>query len=70
MPETAATVERKTSDTVMGASASTPALDIPFPIDLKDKSKLDLLTMVVSHILNTPDIYDINNLARPGVCGD
>jgi hypothetical protein len=70
MPETAATVERKTSDTVMGASASTPALDVPFPIDLKDKSKLDLLTMVVSHILNTPDIYDINNLARPGVCGD
>jgi hypothetical protein len=70
MSETLATVERKTSDTVMGASASTLALDVPFPIDLKEKSKMDLLTMVVSHILNTPDIYDINNLARPGVCGD
>jgi hypothetical protein len=70
MPETATAVERKTSDTVMGAGASTLALDVPFPIGPKEKSKLDLLTMVVTHILSTPDIYDINNLARPGVCGD
>lgn len=55
----------------MGASASSSlALDVPFPIGPKEKSKLDLLTMVVTHILTTPDIYDINNLARPGVCGD
>ena len=55
----------------MGAGASNSlSLDVPFPIGPKEKSKLDLLTMVVTHILTTPDIYDINNLARPGVCGD
>jgi hypothetical protein len=26
--------------------------------------------MVAARILSTPDIYDVNNLARPGVCGD
>jgi len=42
----------------------------PFTISKNQKDKLNLLSMVVSHIMNTPDIYDIDNLARPGACGD
>ena len=54
----------------MGAAGSRVALDNPFPLDAKMNSDLDLLSVAISRILNTPDIYDINNLGRPGVCGD
>jgi hypothetical protein len=52
----------------MGNKSSSPIL--PFTISSQQKDKLKLLSMVVSHIMNTPDIYDIDNLARPGACGD
>jgi hypothetical protein len=70
MFETIAAVERKTIRTVMGAKTSRLSLDNPFPVESKVSRDLDLLSLVVARILNTPDIYDINNLARPGVCGD
>ena len=73
MPQTLATMERKASHPLMGAGGSTAgqlALDVPFPINAAMNNKLDFLSMVVGHILNTSDIYDLNNLARPGVCGD
>lgn len=55
----------------MGAGASRGvALDNPFPISTTLSRDLDKLSMVAARILSTPDIYDINNLARPGVCGD
>jgi hypothetical protein len=56
----------------MGGASSTSKASIlnPFPIDSKQSNDLDLLSYVAARILSTPDIYDINNLARPGVCGD
>lgn len=65
-----ATVERKTPGSVMGASGSRASLEVPFPVNNANQKNIDLLTEIVSHILNTPDIYDLNNLARPGACGD
>jgi hypothetical protein len=46
------------------------SLENVFPIDLAQDRNLDKLSMVAARILNTPDIYDINNLSKPGVCGD
>lgn len=54
----------------MGAGASRAILEEPFPVAPGLSKDLDRLTMVAARILSTPDIYDINNLARPGVCGD
>jgi hypothetical protein len=54
----------------MGAGASRGILDEPFPVAPGLSRDLDRLSMVAARILSTPDIYDINNLARPGVCGD
>lgn len=55
----------------MGAGASRGvALDNPFPVSATLSRDLDKLSMVAARILSTPDIYDVNNLARPGVCGD
>ncbi len=45
-------------------------LENVFPIDAVQDRDLDKLSMVAARLLNTPDIYDINNLSRPGVCGD
>ena len=65
------TMERKTNELVMGGLTSKEVtLRDPFPLDEYTKNKLNLLTTAVNHILNTSDIYDINNLVRPGVCGD
>lgn len=60
---------------VMGQTQSSDggprgALESVFPIDFAQDRNLDKLSMVAARILNTPDIYDINNLSRPGVCGD
>jgi len=56
---------------VMGAGASTAAgLENPFPINPAMEKDLIRLSFVVSRLLNSPDIYDLNNLARPGACGD
>lgn len=55
----------------MGAGASRGvALDDPFPVSATLSRDLDKLSIVAARILSTPDIYDVNNLARPGVCGD
>ena len=54
----------------MGAAASRQILTEPFPVDAALSNDLNRLSMVASRILSTPDIYDVNNLARPGVCGD
>ncbi|NCY21736.1 hypothetical protein EBX31_07250 [bacterium] len=54
----------------MGAGASRQILEEPFPVAPGLSRDLDRLSMVAARILSTPDIYDINNLARPGVCGD
>jgi len=56
----------------MGAASSSArgATSDPFPIDKGLSKRLDYLSFVAARILSTPDIYDINNLAKPGVCGD
>lgn len=55
----------------MGIGASTAAgLENPFPITPALEKDLIRLSFVVSRLLNSPDIYDLNNLARPGACGD
>ena len=54
----------------MGAGASRGVLEDPFPVEPGLSKDLDRLSLVAARILSTPDIYDINNLARPGVCGD
>lgn len=55
----------------MGIGASTAAgLENPFPIEPAMEKDLIRLSYVVSRLLNKPDLYDLNNLARPGACGD
>jgi hypothetical protein len=54
----------------MGNTGSRRITDDPFPIDEGISRDLDKLSMAAIRILSTSDIYDINNLARPGVCGD
>jgi hypothetical protein len=55
----------------MGIGASTAAgLENPFPIEPAMEKDLMRLSYVVSRLLNKPDLYDLNNLARPGACGD
>ena len=56
---------------VMGVGASSAAgLENPFPIKPAMEKDLIRLSFVVSRLLNSSDIYDLNNLARPGACGD
>ena len=55
----------------MGATQSyTGSIEEPFPIPPGLNSDLDKLSAMVARILSTSDIYDINNLSKPGVCGD
>jgi hypothetical protein len=57
----------------MGAGASSEARGVirnPFPVSPQTGRDLNKLSYVVNRILSTADIYDINNLAKPGVCGD
>ena len=55
----------------MGIGASSAAgLENPFPIEPAIEKDLLRLSFVVSRLLNKPDLYDLNNLARPGACGD
>ncbi len=51
-------------------SAAQASISDPFPINMRLSKDLDKLSFVAARILSTPDIYDINNLARPGICGD
>ena len=53
-----------------GSKGAAGAISVPFPVDKRLSNDLDKLSFVAARILNTPDIYDVNNLARPGVCGD
>lgn len=59
----------------MGAGGSKGAdglanVENPFPVSQSLNRDLDKLSMVAARILSSPDIYDIENLSRPGVCGD
>lgn len=57
----------------MGAGASSEARGVirnPFPVSPQTGRDLNKLSYVVNRILSTADIYDINNLTKPGVCGD
>jgi hypothetical protein len=57
----------------MGASASKSGRTIttdPFPIDAATSKDLDILSYVAARILSTPDIYNIENLAKAGTCGE
>jgi hypothetical protein len=55
---------------VGGSKQQMATIGDPFPIDLRLSKDLDKLSYVAARILSTPDIYDVNNLAKPGVCGD
>ena len=52
----------------MGAGGS--KVSDPFPVSKELSKRLDKLSYIAARILNTPDIYDVANLAKPGVCGD
>ena len=59
----------------MGAGAShveTILKDVKNPLQITDKmnSSLDIVSLIVTRILSTPDIYDLKNLKKEGVCGD
>lgn len=54
----------------IGSSKVVAGLENPFPISPGLEKDLYRLSFVVSRLLNSPDIYDLNNLARPGSCGD
>jgi len=58
----------------MGAGGSKASLDIgtenPFPLSPAMQRDLDKASLVAARILAKPDLYDIDNLARPGVCGE
>jgi hypothetical protein len=56
--------------TQSSAGGPSGSLENVFPIDLAQDRNLDKLSMVAARILNTPDIYDVNNLSKPGVCGE
>jgi len=53
-----------------GSSTSNAAIDKIFPLDQRADKDLDTLSYLTARILSTPDIYDITNLGKPGVCGD
>lgn len=50
--------------------SSHPSLRDPFPVTSHLSQDLDRLSFVAARVLSTPDIYDINNLQNPDVCGD
>ena len=55
----------------MGATQSyTGSLEDAFPIPKELDRDLDKLSWLAARILSTPDIYDVNNLSNPGVCGE
>ena len=57
----------------MGAASSRSGgvdIDTPFPIDDAHNSNLDVLSMIAARILNTGDIYKLDNLGNPGECGN
>lgn len=56
----------------MGANASRieGSAEEPLPISPDLNRNLNKLSMIAARVLNTPDLYDVDNLARPGVCGD
>jgi hypothetical protein len=53
-----------------GASKETGSVSDPFRISRETDKDLDMLTFVTTRVLNTPDIYDVNNLSRAGTCGE
>jgi hypothetical protein len=53
-----------------GASKDMGSARDPFRIDRETDRDLDTLTLVTTRILNTPDIYDVNNLSKMGTCGE
>jgi hypothetical protein len=53
-----------------GSKGTGVSVENPFPVSPSLNRDLDKLSMVAARILSSPDIYDIENLSRPGVCGD
>ena len=54
-----------------GASKGTRTAGEPFfPLDNRIDRDLDTLSFLAMRILSTPDVYDIKNLEKPGICGD
>lgn len=53
----------------MGAGASV-AIDKPFSVDAKTDNDITLLSEVAAQLLSSAELFDVRNLARPGVCGD
>lgn len=53
-----------------GQSVVRGAIGDPFPVPTSLTSDIAKLSAVTARVLTTPDIYDIDNLANPGVCGD
>ena len=57
----------------MGATISQAGsvdIDNPFPVDEAHNNNLDVLSMIAARILNTGDIYKLDNLNNPGECGN
>lgn len=42
----------------------------PFVVDPVQNKNLDMLSAVAARLLSLPDIYDLNNIRKPGTCGD
>lgn len=45
-------------------------MENPLPISPGLENNLNKLSQLTARVLSTPDLYDVENLARPGVCGD
>jgi hypothetical protein len=56
----------------MGAAGSTArgAISDPFPVGPALSQNLDKLSLIAARLLSSPDLYDVNNLVRPELCGD
>jgi len=67
MSETYDAVERKTSGTVMGTTSSKQG---SFAISDAANTELNRLTFIAARFLSSSDLYDMENLVKPGTCGN
>jgi len=63
-------MERKTSGTVMGNTASSDMATTPFSISDNANTDLNRLSFIAARFLGSSDLFDIENLAKPGTCGN
>ena len=56
----------------MGTTASTAAISTTTPFAISDKTNTDLnrLSFIATRLLSSSDLYDLENLAKPGTCGN